>query len=525
MRPHTAETKPDQSQIESVIASTAPKIKGLPAEWIKETALPPLYFADGKVLNDDAVRYLLYRQAREKQMVADVEAGLLYAVLDRRRTGDFALAILNGYLGSELEAKDRWALALAGILGDDRVMPILSRRIADWAEAARGKLAEYAVQALALLATDAALLAVDAMAIRYRTKFKNIGKAASQAFAAAADARGLSPAELGDRVLPRLGFEPGQPRILEFGGNRIEVSIGHDFKLHWKDLVKGKPLKALPASAPEETKAEMKELSSGLREAAKAQLLRMENLMVQQHLWPAARWSELFLSHPLVFPFAVRLVWGLFGQGRKLTATFRALEDHSLTDEKDQPLARPEKGQVGIIHPLELTAEGRQAWLQHLADYSVIPPFAQLERPVVALKAGQEKTKISREFEGVEMNAMTFRGRAERLGWSRGSVVDAGGINYYCKSFPAAGVDVFIALEGMYIGIDMYSDITLGEVLFTKHGSVKTGSYTYDEPSGDKDERLVAFGAVPPIAFSEAMGDLVKISGKSEAQPTEAADA
>src|SRR5262245_47506400 len=320
----------DQQQIEASVASAAPKIKGPPANWLNETALPTIHFADGKALNREAVRYLLYRQSREKEIAAEAEVAALYAVIDRKRSGDFALAVLTSYLGSQLDAKDRWALAIAGILGDDRIVPILTKRIAEWAEAARGKLAEYAVQALALLASDAALLAVDAMAIRYRTKFKNIGKAASQAFAAAADVRGLSPAELGDRVLPWLGFEPGKPRVFEFGSNRVEVSIGLDLKLAWRDLVKGKGIKTLPASAPDEIKAEVKELSARLKEAAKAQLLRMENLMVQQHRWPVTRWAELFLQHPLVFPFAARLVWGVFRTDGKLVATFRALEDRSL---------------------------------------------------------------------------------------------------------------------------------------------------------------------------------------------------
>ncbi|HAB19428.1 MAG TPA: DUF4132 domain-containing protein [Verrucomicrobiota bacterium] len=515
----------DQKQVEAAIASAAPKIKDAPAAWIKESALPAIYFVDGKTLERDAVRYLLYRQSREKEITADTEAALLYAVIDRKRSGEFALAVLTGYLGSALDAKDRWALALAGILGDDRIVPILTKRIAEWAEAARGKLAEYAVQALALLASDASLLAVDAMSIRYRTKFKNIGKAASQAFAAAADARGLSPAELGDRVLPWLGFEPGKARLFEFGGSRVEVSVGLDFKLAWRDLVKGKVIKSLPAGAPDDVKAEVKELSASLKEAAKAQLLRMENLMVQQHRWAAPRWAELFLKHPLVFPFAARLVWGAFGTDGKLAATFRALEDRSLTDANDESFTLPVTGQVGIVHPLELTPDQRQAWLKHLADYNVVTPFAQLERPVVTLKPGQEDIKGGDDFDQVELNAMTFKGRAERLGWSRGSVVDAGGINYYYKQFPAAGVDVFIALEGMYVGIDMYSDITLGQVMFVKHRSVQIGGYTYDEPSGDKDERLVTFGSVPAIAFSEAMGDLAKISGKSGAQRSEEADA
>ena len=155
----------------------------------------------------------------------------------------------------------------------------------------------------------------------------------------------------------------------------------------------------------------------------------------------------------------------------------------------------------------------------------MVPPFAQLERPVVRLAPGQEQTRVSSEFDKIELNAMTFRGRAERLGWSRGSVVDAGGVNYYYKQFPAAGVDVFIALEGMYVGIDMYSDITLGDVVFVKHRSVEIGSYTYDEPSGENDERVMPFGAVPAIAFSEAMGDLVKIAGKSGTQAAEGTDA
>ena len=53
---------------------------------------------------------------------------------------------------------------------------------------------------------------------------------------------------------------------------------------------------------------------------------------------------------------------------------------------------------------------------------------------------------------------------------------------------------------------------------------VRTGD-TYDEPAGEKDGRVVAFGAVPAIAFSEAMGDLERISGKSQSKPEESADA
>jgi hypothetical protein len=83
-------------------------------------------------------------------------------------------------------------------------------------------------------------------------------------------------------------------------------------------------------------------------------------------------------------------------------------------------------------------------------------------------------------------------------------------------NLPEAGVDVFVATEGMYVGIDMYADITLGKMFFIKHGSGQIGSYVYDEPGNHQDARLVPFGEVPPIAFSEAMGDLRRIAGKDK---------
>ena len=454
-------------------------------------------------------------------MRADVEARPVFAMLDRQTTGDLALSVVQAFFGSKADADDRWAMAFAALVGNDRLVPVFARQIKDWADNMRGKLAEYAVQALALLGTDAALLAVDAMAIRYRSKNKNIGKAATEAFAAAAAARGLTVEELGDLVVPWLGFKSGETRTVDTGNTKVEARINNDFKLVFRDETTNKKVSKLPDSVSAELKNEFKELSAGLKEAVKSQLLRMETLMVRQFRWPATRWQELYLQHPLLLPFAQRLVWGTYDSTGKLSGTFRALEDQSLTNSVDEPFAIPAEALVGIVHPLELGVETRQAWLKHLADYDIVPPFAQLERPVVTVKPEQKPLKFGKEVAGTSLNAMTFKGRAERLGWGRGSVCDGGCINFYLKSFPGAGVDVFMETEGMYVGIDMYSDITLGKIFFTKHGSVQTGSYTYDEPGDEQDARLAPFGEVPAIAFSEAMGDLSRIAGKDKSSTEE----
>lgn len=511
----------DAAGLRERIAKTLAKSRELPVTWLKLDSLPHGRRRGGEVLDSDTLIYLLQRQSRVKEIRADIEAKPLYAALDRAACGDLALAVLKAYFGSKIEADDRWAMAFAALVGDDRLVPVFTSQIQKWADDMRGKLAEYAVQSLALLGTDAALLAVDAMAIRYRTKNKNIGKMATEAFADAAAARGLTVEELGDLVVPWLGFEPGKPRVIDAGKQSLEVRITSDFKLAFRDVTTGKKVAKLPDSAPEALKAEFKDIAVGMKEAVKSQLLRMETLMVRQFRWPESRWRELFLRHPLLMPFAQRLVWAAYDEAGNKLGTFRALEDGSLTDVEDEPYQVPPGCWVGILHPLELEPEARQRWCQHAMDYDLEPPFAQLERPVVAVKAEQVLAVFWNDVKGIELNGMTFKGRAERLGWSRGSVCDAGAIQYYLKRFPSAGVDVFVEVEGMFVGIDMESEITLGVVFFVKHGSVRIGSYEYDEPSEGNDPRLVRLGEVPAIAFSEAMGDLGKIAAKSAAQDAE----
>lgn len=511
----------DTAELKRRIRKTVEKLTEPTVRWLDLKKLPAAKLKDGKKLETDALQYLLYRQSRVKEMRTDIEARALYSKVDRKTSGDLALHVLQAYFQSKVDSEERWIMAFTAALGDDRLVPVFTHQIKEWAEAMRGKLAEYAVQALALLGTDVALLAVDAMSIRYRSKNKNIGKAASDAFAAAAAARGLTVEELGDLVVPWLGFTSGPTRILDAGKAKVEMRIGSDFKLAFRDVATHKKLAKPPSSTPAALQKELKEIAAGLKEAVKAQLLRLESLMVRQFRWPEARWRELFLRHPLLLPFGQRLVWGAYDAAQKLVRTFRALEDGTLTDAADEPCKLPAQAAIGVLHPLELGTEARQAWLRHLADYQVVPPFSQMERTVVTASSEQKEVRFGKDLVGRELNAMTFKGRAERLGWCRGSVCDAGGIGFYLKTFPVAGVDVFLELDGMYVGIDMESDIKLGKVFFTRHGTVAIGSYEYDEPGDEKDARLVAFGAVPPIAFSEAMGDLLKIAGESAKEAEE----
>ncbi len=514
-----AALSPEEQQAR--IAKTLSKAKAAPATWINVEALR---FArrDSSALSADEVLYLLIRQSRCKEMRADLEVKPLYTALDRAACADSALALLQAFLGSPQDAADRWVMVVAALTGDDRLVPVLRKAILDWADNRRGKLAEYAAQALALLGTEAALMVVDSLSVRFRSKNKNIGQAAAEAFAAAAEARGVTVEELGDLVVPWLGFEPGKPRLIETSKGQVEARIDAELKLGFRDLKTGKAMSKLPAGASAEIQAEFKTLTATLKEAVKAQMLRIETLLVRQFRWPVARWQQLYLTHPLLRPFTQRLVWGWRDAAGELRQTFRALDDATLSDVEDNPVTLSAEGSVSLVHPLDLIDEARAAWIQHLVDYDVTPPIAQLDRPVIRCKPEEAGAKFGKQVEGAEVNAMTFRSRSEKLGWSRGSVCDGGGVTTYRKIYSGAGVEAFLGLEGMYVGISMDETIKLGDVCFVKTGTVQVGSYTYDEPSKDDDPRLIAFADVPIVPFSETMGDLIKISGKNAEAETPA---
>jgi hypothetical protein len=174
---------------------------------------------------------------------------------------------------------------------------------------------------------------------------------------------------------------------------------------------------------------------------------------------------------------------------------------------------------VGIVHPLELSDEQRQAWRTHLSDYAVDPPFEQIGRPAVSPASDERETRLCTALSGTQLNGMTFKGRVERLGWQRGSIGDAGHIPYYRKTFPGAGVEAVLKIEGMYIGIDMGSSIELHDYGFLTSDNAAIPGYVHHEPADSSDPRLIAFGQVPAIVFSETVGDLKKIVGEAGAEP------
>lgn len=494
----------DEARERVASAKARGKLAAPVAKWLDDRKLPALSWAGGNngkaakaggKVDADTVRFLLQRQTRIGDIAPDPEARDLYPLIERSNAfGDKLLALVVKNGGAN--AKNRFALTLVGLLGGDSVIDALEQLAVD------GKNLN-AVATITLLGSKQAARALDRIARVFRTKYPNVRDAAQDGFATIADSMDMTPFELADAMLPDFGFVD-HARPIKAGKRALELVIGADLKVA---LVEGdKVLKTPPKELTAKQKTELKELGVEVKEAARQLRASLEYYLIVQRRWKLDEWKAFFRVHPIAHAFAQGIVWGLY-DGDKRTRTFRLAErgEALAVDAAGKPVAVTGPTTIGLVHPYDMTRAERDAWLAVLPEQ----PIAQLARPVYTPTNDELAKTLSYQFEGKTVNAGTFKSRAERLGWRRGSVVDSGAISGYKKLYPTDQIEVFVRVDNLGVGFDGYdSEATLQDFFFVKSGSVVTGSYTYDEPRDADDPRLLKLGDVPAIVLSETFGDL-----------------
>jgi hypothetical protein len=127
---------------------------------------------------------------------------------------------------------------------------------------------------------------------------------------------------------------------------------------------------------------------------------------------------------------------------------FRPLDDGSLTDAEDNAVELPDGARVMVAHDSVLSPDEVARWTAHLADYEVTPLFQQLGRGVHAITAELRSQRELTDFTGHLLEAFALRGRAVRLGYTRGSTEDGGWFHTYEKRFPTLGIVAVISFTG-----------------------------------------------------------------------------
>lgn len=492
-----------EAQARVVNAAARGKLTKPITKWLDESTLPTLYWRNQSPLTTEEVRFLFYRQKSIDSIELDFEAREVFGLIDPKTSGAFANALWSlMQKNGGAKAKNRFAMAVIGALGDNNLIEPL------YMESTSGKNLNTCMM-LGLMKTLEAARALDRVMQFFKLMYPNVRGAAERAFESIANSMQLSSFELSDKMLPDLGFQNLEQKV-QVGTDIYTAFITSNLKFAYKSP-KGKVIKSL-SKADKSVKEELKKLDQTLKNSVKQFAPNLEFYLVTQRAWTATEWSAFFLGNPIAFAAAQNFVWQLYDANNVAIGTFMVTSKQVLLDHQEQAITLDKDTRIRFAHPILMETKELVDWKTYTNQQKIKPPFPQLDRPVIlAVPSIQAKT-MDYQYRNFELNGDHFKSRATKKGWKRGAVVDSGEISSYQKPYPTLGIQAIIKTSNLNVQSYDDDDVTLHEFYFVQLGSVEQGSYTYDEPRDESDSRLILFGKVPPIVYSETIADLQAIT-------------
>ncbi|GAB7039400.1 hypothetical protein JCM9533A_32500 [Catenuloplanes niger JCM 9533] len=377
----------------------------------------------------------------------------------------FTDALLDRWLAAGTPPAEAWCLHATGLLGDDTGARRLATLARQWAGTSAAARAQTALDAIRHRGTDAALIELSLLAERSRfPRFAAVARGHIEEIAAL---RGLTPDELADRMVPALGADT------DLGAYRL--AFDHRGLPVVRDP-SGRVLADLPRKAElAEARARLAAIRRIARASASLHVARLERAMRTGRRIPVAIFLDRFATHPWMTHLAQRLVWGVF-DGDTLTATVRVAEDGTLATVDDAPFVPAASSEVTVLHPVWFDP---RRWTEVFADYALLQPFPQLDRPRHLDAAAPDR------FVGRTVSYPVLRG-LERYGWTRW--YDASTVRM-AKPLPGGGWAVLDTDPGWHA-----SDTAGSAPEQTVRGLVFSGDVT--------------FAGLPPVVRSELIHDL-----------------
>ncbi|CAM3818755.1 DUF4132 domain-containing protein [Nocardioides zeicaulis] len=492
--------------------------KGAPRElaWLDVTTLPDVRWSDGGPVPRALLEGLLVQAVRAKSPEPNAIVRRACAMFDRADAERFAERLLAAWLAEDLRpgpggvpegsaASSKGLLAVVGACAGQGVVAPAERYLREW----YGMRASQGKALLAMLSWvdhPAAIQLVLSVGSRFRTKaFQD---EAVRLAAALAERRGWTLDELADRTVPDLGLDRDGVLALPYRDRVFTAHLLADLTLQLRSP-EGTVVKALPAprqsddaEAARQAKKDLASARKELKALARVQQDRLYEALCTGRTWPAGDWLDHLAAHPVLRHLVGRLVWLARPDDADdpRLVTFRPLEDGTLTDVDDAPVDLDPTWLVSLAHQTTLPAEAAEGWVDHLADYEVTPLFQQFGSAVWELPEDLRTATAITEFEGHLLEAFQLRGRALKLGWTRGPVEDAGWFHCYEKRFPGLGLTARLGFTGNGVPEENRTvALTRLEFAPTRDGMVQHASAT-------------ALRDVPPVLLSECRNDMASLA-------------
>lgn len=417
---------------------------------------------------------------------------------------DFLPGMLMQPKGSAASSKG--ILSLAGACARAEAAPVVGRYLKQW-YGMRAAQCRALLQMLAWVEHKTATQLLLAVGRRFRTK--SIQEEANKQAQALADRKGWTVAELADRTIPTAGLDDDGVLTLDFGPRQFAAKLNEDLEFVLSDT-DGKPLKSLPDPRKDDDEAkaaEAKKIFSAAKKELKSvvtmQRDRFYEAMCTQRTWPFEDWNIYLNRHPVARHHCQWLIWSVI-RDEKVTTLFRPLPDGSLTDANDDPVTLKPEDQIRVAHECQVTPEQSLAWRQHLKDYEVEPLFEQFGRPNFDLAEERKQEDELTDFRGHILEAFKLRGRANKLGYTRGQAQDGGWFFDYHKRFPTLGMEAVLEFTG--------------NGLPEENRTVALTTFRFERVAPEGEPVIggakMSLGEVPAVLLSECWNDLRQIAAE-----------
>lgn len=426
----------NEMDIEKIIANLLKGGRRQKVAWAFEQPYKVIHRLDGSEAPKEYLQAIMVSYASMSTLGIHKEALLLADKLQKAELHACMTELFQRWLSLGAEAKKRWVLYAASIHGGEEIIPLLYQQIKEFPANSRGAMGAEAVRALALNGSSTALLLVDQISRKF--KYRQVKKAAFEALEYAAKELGISREELEDKIVPDLGFDARSEQSFDYGTRSFTIRLMPSMELEIYNG-QGKRLKNLPAPGKQDDEKKATEaynayklMKKQLKTVVAGQKLRMEQALLNGRLWKMEHWQALFAQNPLMHPFAMGLVWGVYQQG-VLQDTFRYMEDGTFNTAYEEEYQLPEDGMIGLLHPVEVSKDILKAWKEQFSDYEMVQPIEQLSREVYRPTEEElDKTKLTR-FEGTVLNGCAFSANLMTMGWMRGPIGDNAEYDMLCR--------------------------------------------------------------------------------------------
>jgi hypothetical protein len=295
---------------------------------------------------------------------------------DARSLAELAWDAARAWENAGHKKKEQWMLMSLVHFADDEVV----RRLTP------GMRPDFAVQALEVIATDAALMEMATIAGRTASQGSEgtLGGRIEKLLDAAADARGMTKDELEEDLAPTADLDEEGSLSLDFGPRKVKVGFDESLVPYVKND-SGTRGRALPPARKDDdpdkadrAKTIWRDLKEDVTVIASRRIKALERAMMTGRTWTRERFERVWLDHSLMKHMARGVLWTEL-RGAESVA-FRVAEDGSLSNVEDAPHVLAERAKIGVAHPLRLLKGDVEKWRTIFEDYKVVQPFMQLGR-------------------------------------------------------------------------------------------------------------------------------------------------